>query len=144
MNLVDLQKKLLAAARTDAPGDHVPYAFEKRVTALLVSRVAADNVNLWVRGLWRRRHVRDSRVRGSPGQSAGPGSEHVQSSYTTPWRERCELLGRQAAMPFILITVLLGAWAVFNSTTTVATGDDFSQNFENTLLASVDQSDQTQ
>lgn len=102
MNLVELQKKLLAAARTEVPADHVPYAFEKRVTALLVSRVATENMNLWVRGLWR------------------------------------------AAVSCVLITLLLGVWAVLNSTATVATGDDFTQNFENTLLASVDQSDQVQ
>ena len=53
MNLVELQKKLLAAARPDVPGDQVPYAFEKRITALLASRVAAENLNLWVHGLWR-------------------------------------------------------------------------------------------
>ena len=53
MNLADLQKKLIAAARVDAPGDAVPYAFEKRVTALLASRVAPDNLALWVSGLWR-------------------------------------------------------------------------------------------
>ena len=35
MNLAELQKKLIAAARTDVPGDQVPYAFEKRITALL-------------------------------------------------------------------------------------------------------------
>ena len=37
MNLVELQKKLLAAARTDVPGDQVPYAFEKRIMALIVA-----------------------------------------------------------------------------------------------------------
>ena len=53
MNLVELQKKLIAAAKTDVLDDRVPYAFEKRVTALLASRVAPDNLALWVRGLWR-------------------------------------------------------------------------------------------
>ena len=53
MNIVELQKKLIAAARANVPGDQVPYAFEKRVTALLVSRVAPDNMSLWVHGLWR-------------------------------------------------------------------------------------------
>ena len=53
MNLAELQKKLIAAARANAPGDHVPYAFEKRVTALLASRVAPQNLDGWVRGLWR-------------------------------------------------------------------------------------------
>jgi len=84
------------------PGDQVPYAFEKRITALLASRVAAENMNLWVRGLWR------------------------------------------AAVSCLAITLLLGAWAAFNPTTAVTTADDLSQNLENTLLASVDQSDQVQ
>jgi hypothetical protein len=53
MNLAELQKKLIAAARANVPGDHVPYAFEKRVTALLASRVAPQNLDGWVRGLWR-------------------------------------------------------------------------------------------
>ncbi len=53
MNLAELQKKLIAAARADAPGDHVPYAFEKRVMALLASRVAPQNLDGWVHGLWR-------------------------------------------------------------------------------------------
>ena len=53
MNLAELQKKLIAAARTNVPGNQVPYAFEKRVTALLVSRVAPEDMDLWVTGLWR-------------------------------------------------------------------------------------------
>jgi hypothetical protein len=102
MNLVELQKKLIAAARANVPGDRVPYAFEKRVTALLASRVAPDNLTLWVRGLWR------------------------------------------AAVSCVAISLLLGAWTFFNPTTTstaASTSDDLSQSFENTLLASVDQSD---
>jgi hypothetical protein len=103
MNLAELQNKLIAAARANVPGDKVPYAFEKRVKALLASRVAPDNMALWVRGLWR------------------------------------------AAISCVAITLLLGAWAAFNPTTaTATTSDDLSQNFESTLLASVDQSDQTQ
>jgi hypothetical protein len=101
MNLAELQKKLMAAARTNVPGDQVPYAFEKRVTALLASRVTPDNMSLWVHGLWR------------------------------------------AAVSCAAISLLLGAWAFFNpaTATTVTTAADLSQNFENTLLASVDQSD---
>jgi hypothetical protein len=53
MKLAELQKKLIAAARTEVLDDRVPYAFEKRVTALLASRVAPQNLDLWVRGLWR-------------------------------------------------------------------------------------------
>src|SRR5471030_861594 len=104
MNLVELQKKLIAAARASAPGDQVPYAFEKRVTALLASRVAPDNLALWVHGLWR------------------------------------------AAVSCVAFSMLCGAWAIFNpATATSATAaDDLSQNFEGTLLASVDASDQAQ
>ena len=102
MNLAELQKKLIAAARANVPGDQVPYAFEKRVTALLASHVAPDNMALWVRGLWR------------------------------------------AAVSCVAVTLLFGAWAVLNPTTTTTTTTDLSQNFESTLLASVDQSDQPQ
>jgi hypothetical protein len=96
-----LQKKLIAAARANPPGDSVPYAFEKRVTALLAARAATDRLALWVRGLWR------------------------------------------AAASCVAVALLLGAWALFNPDA-AANADDLSQNFENTLLASVDQSDQVQ
>ena len=101
MNIAELHKKLLAAARANPPGDHVPYAFEKRVTALLAARAATDPLALWVRGLWR------------------------------------------AAVSCVAIALLLGVWAFFNPTAP-AKADDLSQNFENTLLASVDQSDLAQ
>jgi hypothetical protein len=102
MNLAELQTKLMAAARTDVPGDQVPYAFEKRVTALIASRAAPGNSVSWVSGLWR------------------------------------------AAVSCLAVTLLLGAWAAFNPAASVATTDDLPQNLENTLLASVDQSDQAQ
>ena len=98
MNLAGLQKKLIAAARANVPGDHVPYAFEKRVTALLASRVAPQNLDLWVRGLWR------------------------------------------AAVSCVFIALVCGAWALLNPA--ASTAPDLSQNFETTLLASVDQADQ--
>jgi hypothetical protein len=101
MNLVELQKKLMAAARADTPGDQVPYAFEKRIAARLADCGAPDTLALWGGGLWR------------------------------------------AAVSCVAITLLFGAWAVLNPTTAATTGD-LSQNFENTLLASVDQSDQAQ
>jgi len=101
MNLAELQTKLIAVARTNVPGDQVPYAFEKRVTALLADRVAPDNLALWVSGLWR------------------------------------------AAVSCVAVTLLFGAWAVLNPTT-ASTTSDLSQNFESTLLASVDQTDQAQ
>jgi hypothetical protein len=53
MNLEVLQKKLLAAARNNPPEDRVPYAFEKRVLAHLVSQPAADSSAFWARALWR-------------------------------------------------------------------------------------------
>ena len=101
MNIAELHKKLLAAARANPPGDRVPYAFEKRVTALIAARATTDPLALWVRGLW------------------------------------------QAAVSCAAIALLLGAWAFFypkaSSNTT-----DLSQNFETTLLASVDQTDLAQ
>ena len=101
MNLGELQKKLIAAARTEVPDGRVPHAFEKRITALLASRAVPDNLALWVRGLWR------------------------------------------AAVSCAAISMLLGAWALFNPAKTTA-ADDLSQSFESTLLASVDSSDQAQ
>jgi hypothetical protein len=101
MNIAELHKKLLAAARANPPGDHVPYAFEKRVTALLAARGTTEPLALWVRGLWR------------------------------------------AAVSCAAIALLLGVWAFFNpKASTNAT--DLSQNFETTLLASVDQTDLAQ
>ncbi len=99
MDIAELQKKLIAAARANAPGDQVPYAFEKRVTALLASRVAPANLDGWVRGLWR------------------------------------------AAMSCVAVALLCGAWTFFNPAANTST-TDLSQNFETTLLASVDQADQ--
>jgi len=99
MNLLELQRKLIAAARANVPGDRVPFAFEKRVSALLASRVAPQNLDLWVHGLWR------------------------------------------AAVSCVVVALICGAWAVFTPTIT-AGSTDLSQDFENTLLASVDQGDQ--
>src|SRR5208282_2437642 len=53
MNLGELQDKLIAAARADVPGEQVPYAFEKRITALLAAQGAPDHLAIWVSGLWR-------------------------------------------------------------------------------------------
>ena len=49
----ELQKKLIAAARSNPPSDRVPYAFEKRVTALLAARPVLDRWAVWSRALWR-------------------------------------------------------------------------------------------
>jgi len=96
-----LQTKLVAAARANPPADTVPYAFEKRMVALLATRVVKDQLGLWVRGLW------------------------------------------QAAVSCAALALLLGVWAFFNPATP-ANLDDLSQNFESTLLASVDQGDSVQ
>lgn len=101
MNLAELHKKLIAAARANVPADHVPYAFEKRITALLGSHVPAQKLDQWVHGLWR------------------------------------------AAISFTAIAVVCGAFALLTPSTSDASGD-LSQNLDNTLLASVDQSDQAQ
>jgi hypothetical protein len=101
MNLAELQKKLIAAAKTEVLDDRVPYAFEKRVSALIASRVAPQNLDLWVRGLWR------------------------------------------AAVSCVAVAMLCGAWTLFAPASSAGT-DDLSQNFESTLLASVDPSDQAQ
>ncbi len=101
MNIAELQKKLLAAARADTPDDRVPYTFERRVMALLASRTGADQWVLWARRLW------------------------------------------QAAASCVAIALLIGAWVFFNPAASSGS-PDLAQNFENTLLASVDQSDQAQ
>ena len=53
MNVAELQKKLLAAARANPPGEDVPYAFEKRVMARLAAPAALDTLAVWNRILWR-------------------------------------------------------------------------------------------
>jgi hypothetical protein len=53
MNLNELHRKLIAAARAHPPADRVPYAFEKRILAHLTERGAVDPWTWWVRGLWR-------------------------------------------------------------------------------------------
>ncbi len=53
MNIAELERKLMAAARGNPPSDRVPYAFEKRVMARLAGRHVADGWELWGRALWR-------------------------------------------------------------------------------------------
>lgn len=53
MNLTELQRKLLAAARSNPPSDTVPYAFHTRVMAQLRSRPIPDGWALWASALWR-------------------------------------------------------------------------------------------
>ena len=53
MNLAELERKLIAAARANPPSERVPYAFEKRIMARLTARPAVDHWALWGRALWR-------------------------------------------------------------------------------------------
>src|SRR2546421_13105335 len=53
MNVVDLEKKLIEAARQDPPSDKVPYAFEKRIMAFLGPLPTSDCWGLWAGALWR-------------------------------------------------------------------------------------------
>jgi len=53
MNLAELERKLIAAARANPPSDRVPYAFEKRIMARLAACPAVDTWALWSRALWR-------------------------------------------------------------------------------------------
>ena len=100
MNIVELQKKLIAAARLNPPDDRVPYAFEKRIMALIASRAVADHWVFWTRGLWR------------------------------------------AAASCVAVAVVCGVVSLFTPVPP-DNGKDLSQDFENTLLAAVDQSDAT-
>jgi anti-sigma-K factor RskA len=100
MNIVELQKKLIAAARLNPPDDRVPFAFEKRIMALIAARAVADRWVFWTRGLWR------------------------------------------AAASCVAVAVVCGAVSLFTPVP-ADNGKDLSQDFENTLLASVDQSDAT-
>ena len=50
MKNFELERKLIAAARRQTPDDRVPYAFEKRVMALIAARKTEDS---WVFSLWR-------------------------------------------------------------------------------------------
>jgi hypothetical protein len=53
MNLDELQRKLIAAARSHPPRSTVPYAFERRVINRLKSLGVADSWALWGKALWR-------------------------------------------------------------------------------------------
>jgi len=53
MDLIELQRRLVAAARKDIPSDRVPYAFEKRIIARLSARPALDRAAAWANALWR-------------------------------------------------------------------------------------------
>ncbi len=107
MNLNDLNQKLIAAARADAPSDRVPYAFEKRIMALIAGHPVPDTLTLWSQALWR-------------AAAAALGVVLLVS-----------------ASSFFLTTENTGE----NSVATIAPATtDFAQDFEKTLLASVDTS----
>src|SRR4051794_22625546 len=53
MNLSELHRKLISAARANPPGDSVPYTFEKRILARLTGRPVVDSWGLWAPGLSR-------------------------------------------------------------------------------------------
>jgi anti-sigma-K factor RskA len=53
MNLAELERKLIAAARSQPPADRVPYAFAKRVMSLVQTRPVMDGWALWAGALWR-------------------------------------------------------------------------------------------
>jgi hypothetical protein len=100
MNLIELQKKLTAAARLRPPDDRVPYAFEKRVMAHIAFRTLADHWVVWGNSLWR------------------------------------------AAASCVAVAIVCGGISLFAPQAT-DNGNDLSQDFENTLLASADQADTT-
>jgi len=52
MDLLELKRKLIAAARSNPPSEQVPYAFEKRIMARLPARTS-DEWAWWGRALWR-------------------------------------------------------------------------------------------
>ena len=52
MNWVQLQTKLVAAARLHPSADRVPYAFEKRIMARLLATPPPDAWAAWARALW--------------------------------------------------------------------------------------------
>ncbi len=52
MNMAELQKKLLDAARANPPADNVPYAFEERIMSRLAAKPAFDILATWNRTLW--------------------------------------------------------------------------------------------
>jgi len=96
MNSAELHKKLIAAAKTHAPDDRVPYTFEKRVMAHLSERAGVDQWLFWARGLWR------------------------------------------AAVSGVVVAAILLAISLFLPKA-ADNGSDLSQDFENTMLATVDQ-----
>lgn len=53
MDLNKLHRRLVTAARRDAPVDRVPYAFEKRIMAQIKALPKPDGWVMWGGALWR-------------------------------------------------------------------------------------------
>ena len=53
MSLDKLQKKLIEVARAHPPIDGVPFAFERRIMAVVATSFVADPWAAWSRALWR-------------------------------------------------------------------------------------------
>lgn len=53
MNLVELQRRLLAAARSNPPTEQVPFGFEKLMVRRLTTHTVPDFCALWSQALWR-------------------------------------------------------------------------------------------
>ena len=53
MNITELQKKLIRAARAEQPSERVPYAFEKRIMAHLKTLPVMDGWAFWGKWMWR-------------------------------------------------------------------------------------------
>jgi hypothetical protein len=53
MNLNELHDKLIAVAKKNPAGDHVPYAFEKRIMNGLAPATAPNAWALWGGPLWK-------------------------------------------------------------------------------------------
>jgi len=104
MKHVELEKKLIAVARANPPGDRVPVGFSKRVMALITARPAYDLWAAWARGLW------------------------------------------YAAAPCVAVMVMFSAWAFFHAPQpqhAQTPSIDLAQQLNSTLLAAVDQNNQT-
>jgi hypothetical protein len=53
MNMPELERKLIAVARRNPPSERVPFAFEKRIIAHLMTSPRLDSWTLWGRAMWR-------------------------------------------------------------------------------------------
>ena len=95
MKAEEIRKKLIAVARANPPGNHVPLAFEKRIMGLISARPVQDLWAAWAKGLW------------------------------------------YAVGPCVAVMLMFSSWALFHPAQ--KTSIDLAQQFDNTLLAAVDQ-----